>query len=138
MIVFIYENITSEEAKSKSIDFYEKVTKTSLGKLSKTEKGKPVLDYGFISVSHTKNIVCVAISEKEIGIDIESKTREIKLPNMTIKRWTEVEAYAKWRGSGIEKDKIYLDIPKLWLHEIFALKDYYISVYSEDGEIFVK
>ena len=69
MIVFIYENITSEEAKSKSIDFYEKVTKTSLGKLSKTEKGKPVLDYGFISVSHTKNIVCVAISEKEIGID---------------------------------------------------------------------
>lgn len=37
----------------------------------KYEKGKPIIDKGYISISHKNNYVAVVYSDKNIGIDIE-------------------------------------------------------------------
>lgn len=137
MIVFIYQDISSETARILAIQKYEELFNTNLGGFSKNEKNKPILENGYISIAHTKNIVVIAISNKEIGIDIEAKNRVVKLENMTIKHWTEIEAYGKWKGVGVLKDDIYNEVPSMYLKNVNVLKEYYISVYSEDEDIFV-
>lgn len=42
-----------------------------LGNLSKDKRGKPRLKDYFVSFSHTDELVCVAISKENIGVDIE-------------------------------------------------------------------
>ena len=39
--------------------------------LSKTKRGKPVLKDGFVSFSHTDDLVCVAVSKYNVGVDLE-------------------------------------------------------------------
>lgn len=45
--------------------------KLDVSKLSKDERGKPKMDSCFISFSHTDELVCVAISRNNIGVDLE-------------------------------------------------------------------
>ncbi len=96
-------------------------------KLARTEKGKPFVTNAkaFYSVSHSGNRVICAVSDKEIGVDIE-KVRPMDLhitrisctdsdrefvfsdgdENAQIERffrvWTAKEAYFKFIGTGLE------------------------------------
>ncbi len=45
---------------------------------TKTEKGKWECDKAHFSISHTDNLVCVAVSDSPIGVDVE-KVRKINL-----------------------------------------------------------
>lgn len=104
----------------------EKRTGTPMKKLTfaKGSYGKPYLKDGglFFSLSHTKGAIAVAFSEeKEIGVDIESREREvneriyeralsdeerqgIKSTEDFLRIWVKKEAFLKRLGIGITRD----------------------------------
>lgn len=87
-------------------------------KIQRTEVGKPYLlgDFGlFFSLSHTKDKVFFAVSDKNVGLDAESLNREVNyLPILQkftdyerqtvtstadfLKLWTLKESVIKWLG----------------------------------------
>ena len=101
------------------------------------EKGKPLSDNCFVSISHSKNMCCVCKSKNPIGIDIEflESKRDFKSlakkyfkgselsyfnKNPTAKIfyeiWTKKEAYSKISGLGLK------EIIKGF--DVFTLKNY--------------
>ena len=82
---------------------------------SRLWNGKPIVENGFISLSHTKGAAAAAYSEMPVGIDIEFvrpiapavKKRllspsEMSLPDSHIlSRFTMKEAYLKLTGEGV-------------------------------------
>lgn len=90
-------------------------------KIYRTAKGKPYLENGpFVSVSHTDDLVVVAVSKNNIGIDMEKKDREIKKQEELAEKyfsqkekeyattkerfleiWTKKESYGKFTGEGV-------------------------------------
>ncbi len=48
-----------------------------LEKLEKDVNGKPILDNGYVSISHDSNYVALMISEKVCGIDLQSVTPKV-------------------------------------------------------------
>lgn len=70
-------------------DLYNK----DLGQFSfkKLQSGKWMSDGFFFSISHTKNLVCVAISDKPIGVDIENLEEfEKKVENKKDVLWKKI------------------------------------------------
>ena len=91
-------------------------------KIKRTKHGKPYFDIpnGYISVSHSGDLVAVVIDSKPIGIDIEiikpfnqklikrvCSERETEYISEKIERffeiWTAKEAYLKIEGIGLSK-----------------------------------
>ena len=81
--------------------------------LKKTENGKPISDKYFLSISHTEEVVAVALSNQNIGIDIEKSTSEKSLKFLNaithekekgfgaedfFSLWAKKEAYFKYCG----------------------------------------
>lgn len=108
---------------------------------------KPYLkDYEYYyNLSHTKDLIVLAISNQEIGIDIEEQSRYIKnIKDISnIKDWTITEAAVKYLGTGIKdfkKIKIDADVlfieDQLKLYQTFHYSEYFISiVYDNATEI---
>ena len=89
--------------------------------------GAPILENNFISISHTKKLACVLISDVNVGVDIEEISRKpLKLSNkfindenqvlLTKKKaliiWCLKEAIFKWHEKGnisFKKDIIVND-----------------------------
>ncbi len=74
-----FEKISNQSAKELSISAYFLLARlleennANLEALSFSENGKPLLKNGlYISISHSGECVCAAISKKPIGIDIEN------------------------------------------------------------------
>lgn len=104
------------------------------------KEGKPVdvnLDFKF-NISHSNNLVILATSYDEVGVDIEfnrvlTNSFKKKVFNNerikdkeAIKRWTKIEAAIKLEGSSIGKYK-ELDFKKYKI-ETIRTKDYAISL----------
>ena len=89
----------------------------------RTENGKPYLENGelFFSVSHTKSMLFVAISDKNVGIDAENLLRKNPSPSLLkkftleeraeitsnedfLRHWTAKESAIKYLGGTIAKD----------------------------------
>lgn len=90
-------------------------------KVLRTPKGKPYFENGpFVSVSHTDDLVVVAVSGSNVGIDAEKTDREVKKQQEITQKyftekekeyantrekfleiWTKKEAYGKFTGEGI-------------------------------------
>lgn len=97
------------------------------------KNGKPYIKQNVcFSVSHSNNLVALAFSENEIGIDVE-KIRPIKRGvvakyNLDLKTWTIKEAIIKAKGlTLIEINNIKLNGENL---DVFTTKykNYYISI----------
>lgn len=123
-------------------DILREYSKTCIGQVSidRLANGKPVLlldkkPIGDISISHTENVLIMAFSELKVGVDIERNDRKIsqKLCD-DIKKWTQIEAYGKYLGSGITKSLIKENIPQ-GLVESFFWEEYVVSVASEDKKL---
>ncbi len=87
-----------------------------------TKNGKPIIEGGYISISHSSNMAAVVIADCEVGVDIQ----RLKLPsNRLVDRvcsenekkyiqssdiyaftrvWCLKEAYLKMTGEGISRD----------------------------------
>ena len=134
-VLFISKDyIDKDDVIKKSIQRCEKCFNVNLGNYYKNENGKPMLDKGFISISHTDNVMLVAISLKEpIGVDIEDKNRKINDKiNISIKQWTQKEAYSKMIGCGINRDILNRNDYYDTIYSVECLEDYYISISSLD------
>lgn len=79
--------------------------------LSYNEYGKPLFNEFCFNISHSNNIIAIALSDKEVGIDIQLINQDTKLlakkMNIennsieVIKRFSAIEAYYKKIGTGI-------------------------------------
>lgn len=97
----------------------------------KDELGCPRLASGGISISHTKNIVVIAVSDYKVGIDIESKDRKISKELISIENWTQKESYGKYLGCGLSRELLNNPLPSDLITSI-EYGDIIISVCSED------
>ena len=91
------------------------------GEIKRTELGKPYIDYPLhIGVTHTDDIVIIAIDENEFGIDAEKVGRKMERREKIAERfftenellqahddesfldiWVKKEAYVKFTGEGL-------------------------------------
>lgn len=124
-------------------------------KIIKNQYGKPYMDGIYFNISHSNNMIAIAISDKEVGIDIESESNlkkhldseyylgwlnkeEIDEFNKTYNKlnyltrvWTKKEAILKSKGKGINN---YIELKNVEGNvSVYEIKDkknekYLISV----------
>ena len=142
--IYEYKDISSKEALEKSlakhhITHYELVY---------NEYGKPYLKDNavYFNISHTKNIIVVAVSDKEVGVDIQYKcyrprvkdkyfTKEEKayIDNSLDKEdaftaiWVKKEAYLKMIGQGLSYGLNNVDTTKLAI-SVTNNEDLYMAI----------
>lgn len=129
---------------------------------TRSENGKPFLSAPppFFSVTHTKELYFVAVSDENIGIDAEPLSREIDyLPVLNkfsvrerervknkrdfLTLWTAKESLVKWTGGALSKDLkklLYIDgkafYSELELHvklSIFYKNGHVVAICRERG-----
>ena len=75
-----------------------------------SSRGKPLINNGFISLSHSDGVVVVGYSSVDFGVDIENVENALKYTAVSkklgvtddkslFKRWTEIESAAKLNDS---------------------------------------
>lgn len=144
--LFIKENIDSHEFLSEVL----KSVNITNYKIIYNEFGKPYLVNNpiYFSISHDKNVCVIAISNKNIGIDIEALTyrssvtskyfnesEQTKLMNSNNKEydftkiWVMKESYIKMLGIGLEYGLKNVDTFKIKnMIDIKRYKNYLISI----------
>ena len=106
------------------------------------KNSKPYIDGFHFNISHTLDAFVIAISDDEVGIDIE-KIRDINLKGLEehigceitdikefFKLWTKKESAVKQKGLTLKELKT-IDISKT---ETFYIDDYVISVCCENDQ----
>ncbi len=144
--LYIEKNISSQDFLSKilkenyDIDKYE---------LIYNEYGKPFLKDNnlFFNISHDNNLMVIAISDKNIGIDIEYLTYnrfvlkkcfnekeqhkvndKVNKEKEFTKIWVMKEAYVKMKGTGIITDLKDIDTTKIKNIDIIDNEEYIIAI----------
>lgn len=117
------------------------------------EKGKPYFKDSdiFFNYSHSNNFIACAISNCEVGIDIEEKSRVISdrvskkyLDNeidsqKRIEKWVRKEAYSKLKGLGLSIKFQSINLQDLTEKNILINeKDYICSIYSDNSNVIFK
>ena len=128
--------------------------KYHLDKVELSFEGKPhLIDKKlYFNIAHTEGRVALAISDQEVGVDIERKTRRIR-PDLYKKVlseeeriiyerrkdtslyfltcWVKKEAYLKYLGTGIDRHLNSISSENLVNAKIIEDEDYLISIYSK-------
>lgn len=117
--------------------------------LKYNEYGKPLFDEFDFNISHSNNIIAIAISKKEIGIDIQlikddvnvfAKTLNLKNDSIEVyKHLSKIEAYYKKIGTGINKSSLKNNLnDSIKIEQKILLNNnlkYVLSVCNEDENI---
>lgn len=108
--------------------------------LDRLSTGKPVVLYngvceGFVSVSHTCDLIIAVFSDMQVGADIERKDRKVSQKICAdIVEWTKYEAYGKYLGCGITKKLLSSPLPEELIFS-FEIDGYVLSLASEDKKV---
>ncbi len=147
----LIEHAKSEEsvcAWALLINKYKTVFKKDLPVVSFLGSGKPVIEGGFISISHSSGIVAVSFSKTTaVGVDIElikdsvpknlSKFLGEKNPPDFYKKWTEREAVIKANNYSALKKGAEGEFVGITREITANEKAFSLSVYGENAE-FIK
>ncbi len=130
------------------LEKYRNVYNENLPMVSFLSSGKPVIDGGYISISHSADLVAVCFSKTAVvGVDIElikdavpqnvSKFLNEKNPPEFYKKWTEREAVIKAKNYSALKKGVEEEF--VGITEIVTLneKAFSLSVYGENAQ-FIK
>lgn len=94
-------NDKSELIRSADV-FLEGKNLARIGEIKKTAKGAPYCDNYFLSVTHTDNVILLAVSTSPVGVDAEKNDRSTPRGFVGgIANWTAMEAVGKASGEGI-------------------------------------
>jgi len=147
-----------------SFDFLKKIfqdyfnLKLTEKDIIKSKTGKPYLKYGnlFFNISHTDNFLILAVSDCEIGIDIERLNRKVSSAvtekyfknefnnvDEIIKLWTIKESLLKYFGKSVLTDLKDIKIINnniFYKNKKIALKpsslkidDFYITIFTKNN-----
>ena len=148
--VYILKSSERKDSKSLLCKVYKELFNKDfdINKIYYNEYGKPYYDKDFyFNISYSKNYIALAISNVEIGIDIEEERRkndrinnkilsnnEIIINNNILNNWVIKEAYTKYLGMGLKKDFTTFNANDLlkdsFLKDI-STKEYYCYVYGK-------
>lgn len=102
----------------------------------RAENGKPALDDGFVSISHSGDVVACAVSTEAVGLDIEEmRPRKEDLWQRAgaddYAAWCKKEAYVKFLGNGftVPPSQVSLD-ETIWFYTA-QTDGYQIALCSE-------
>lgn len=142
MFIYITERNTDNE---KILDIHKRLTESDKKLVIKKDGfGRPFLSEGYISVSHSGDYKVVAISSKNVGIDIE-KHRNIDFKRIVsrffkntavssltefFELWVKSEAYLKFTGEGLKNLGKSGNYKKSRLYTF--IEGYSIAVYGGD------
>ena len=133
LIRFAYVNFVALSGHKKQEDI----------KIIREEGKKPRLNCEdiFFSLSHSEDVTAIAISDRNVGLDIEwgrernyNKIKFIKADCLDTfyREWTKHEAYYKYLGTGIKKEAVDNSLT----YETFILyENCYLTVCSEEEQI---
>ena len=98
-------------------------------------QGKPISDGCNLSISHTSGVYVLAVSDRGVGVDIESQSRQISPKLGDIRLWTQKEAYGKMLGTGLTRDIVESFEGDDRVQTIDLDGKYWLSTCSEDREL---
>ena len=140
-------------------DFLEKTLMLHYGyvpSIYKDEKGKPFLDNNeYISISHSKEYIVLAISSTNIGVDIQKKEYREKVVSLFSEKvndaeqftrlWTIKESYGKYLGIGLNKEILKKDFSEFVYDNVFIcdqlffcvkeIEDFICAICTKDDKI---
>lgn len=128
---------------------YEKVNKKPLPKVEFLKSGKPVIDGGFISVSHSNGVVAICFSNAvSVGIDIELKREDypLKVKDFLVgvtdsdsfySTWTKREAVIKSKNLSALKKGVETEFVGLTKDVTVNEKAFSLSIYGENAEFYL-
>ena len=138
--LFIEKNISSEELLRKILEKYHIEYD-----IFYNEYGKPYIKNNpiYFNISHSKEYIVCAVSDSEIGVDIEHLTYnaatakrictedELKLVKNAhdfTKIWVKKEAYIKMIGIGLEYGMKNVDTTKIDTIDLYYYNDFFIGI----------
>lgn len=109
-----------------------------------TEFKKPYLKGLFYNVSHSKGRIAIAISESEVGIDIQKYTEVIEkvkpkyyslldFEQNLLRMWVIKESYLKYIGIGLTNDLFNVRINENYVSYLDEEKAYYSCIDLDDN-----
>ena len=127
---------------------YQETFGENLGDVSFEKSGKPIIDNGFISLSHSNGVVAVCFSKNTLtAIDIElikqtvpqntAKFLGVKTPPDFYRKWTERECVIKAKNYSALKKGVESEFIGFSTEILVEKKAFYLSVYGENAE-FIK
>lgn len=117
--------------------------------ISTTKNGKPYLKYAtnfHFSIAHSKNAAAIAVSDKEVGVDIEKfrifdkrVAERVLLSDLTdnmdlLKLWTKCEAAIKQKGLRLRDIKNIVVNTNINDIHTFEYREFVVSVYNGTKE----
>ena len=118
-----------------------------------SKNGKPYFKNSniYFNYSHSKNYIACAVSNYEVGIDIEESNRVIndKIAKKfldeennykkRIEKWVKKEAYSKLKGKGLLIPFQTINLNKIKNKNLFISNDNYMcSIYSDNNDLIFK
>lgn len=105
------------------------------------ESGKPVVQNGHISISHSGDLVALAVSEHEIGVDLEeTKPRHAGFwqrifgDTVGYPEWCKKEAYVKYLGTGFCEHPRGVTVPQDVWCRTFDISNYVLAVCAAEED----
>ena len=111
MMLFAYDGEIAREELLAAID--EKLKERGekpIGAIRYDERGVPVCENHFVSITHTDAKIVIAVSAMPVGIDLEKSDRASRVSD--IQSWTAYEAHRKLTGEGIRLSDVREGLPR--------------------------
>ena len=134
MILFAYDGDIAREDLLAAIDEELKARgETPIGAIRYDERGAPVCENCFVSITHTDAKIVIAVSVSPVGVDIEKSNRALPRGISGVNAWTAYEAHCKLTGEGIRLSDVREGVPHIEARYFDIFYGYTLAVAGGDA-----